>query len=118
MNNIRESAAEKGTRIHQELENGIPLQEFGINQTLTLEPLNPKAVPLKRLKFRHRRLTKLFANLARQRKPGILDQIQTCESKEAAHILWHEFLDSANAVSQKTINQATRLLETLDFPLP
>lgn len=55
--------------------------------------------------------------VTRQRKPGILDQIQTCESKEAAHILWHSFLDSANAVSQKTINKATRLLETLDFPL-
>jgi len=53
----------------------------------------------------------------KRRRPGILDQIQTCESKEAAHILWHSFLDSANAVSQKTINKATRLLETLDFPL-
>lgn len=116
MNNIRESATAEGTRIHQELENRIPLQEFGINQTLG--PLNPKSIPLARLRFRHRRLTKLFTNLERQRKPGILDQIQTCESREAAHLLWHEFLDSANAVSQKTINKATRLLETIDFPLP
>lgn len=50
--------------------------------------------------------------------PGILDRIQTCESCEAAHLLWYEFLDGANAVSQKTINRATRLLTTLDFPLP
>ena len=52
-----------------------------------------------------------------KRKPGILDQIQTCESKEAAYLLFHTFLDSANCVSQKTINKATRLLETLEFPL-
>lgn len=50
------------------------------------------------------------------RQPGILDRIQTCESREAAHLMWHEFLDTANAVSQKTINKANRLLEALDFP--
>lgn len=52
------------------------------------------------------------------RKPGILDRIQTCESREAAHLMWHEFLDHANSVSQKTVNKANRLLSTLDFPLP
>ncbi len=53
-----------------------------------------------------------------QRKPGILDRISLCESEEAAHLMFHEFLDSANAVSQKTINRAIRRLFTLDFPLP
>lgn len=53
----------------------------------------------------------------KRRSPGILDRISTCESREAAHLLWHEFLDHANP-SQKTINKATRLLATLDFPLP
>lgn len=60
------------------------------------------------------------AHRARQiqcKQPGILDRIQTCKSSEAAHLMWHEFLDHANAVSQKTINRANRLLATLDFPL-
>lgn len=52
------------------------------------------------------------------KQPGILDRIKLCESSEAAHTMWHEFLDSADNVSQKTINRATRLLTTLDFPLP
>lgn len=52
------------------------------------------------------------------RQPGILDRISSCESSEAAHLMFHEFLDSANAVSQKTINRAKKLLATLDFPLP
>ena len=51
-------------------------------------------------------------------RPGILDRITACESREDAHLLWHEFLDSANSVSSKTHNRATRLLATLDFPLP
>jgi len=80
--------------------------------------IDEPTIPLTRLQFRHQRLTNLFTNIARQRKPGILDQIQTCESHEAAHVLWHEFLEDANCVSQKTINKATRLLETLEFPLP
>lgn len=50
------------------------------------------------------------------RAPGILDRIQTCESREAAFLMLHEFLDTANSVSQKTINKANRLLQTLDFP--
>lgn len=53
-----------------------------------------------------------------KRKPGILDRIALCESEEAAHLMFHEFLDHANEVSQKTINRATKLLSTLDFPLP
>jgi len=64
------------------------------------------------------RREKLIAEETARRQPGILDRIQTCESREAAHLMWHEFLDTANAVSQKTINKANRLLETLDFPLP
>ena len=51
-------------------------------------------------------------------KPGILDRIQTTQSREAASLMWHEFLDSTNAVSQTTINKANRLLATLNFPLP
>lgn len=54
----------------------------------------------------------------RNKQPGILDRITACESREAANLLWFEFLDSANCVSQKTINRAERLLATLDFPLP
>lgn len=55
---------------------------------------------------------------AHRRQPGILDKIKLCESSEEAHTMWYEFLDSANSVSQKTINRANRLLSTLDFPLP
>jgi len=50
------------------------------------------------------------------RQPGILDRIQSCESREAASLMWHEFLDHSNAISQKTINKANRLLSTLEFP--
>lgn len=64
------------------------------------------------------RREKIIADETIRRQPGILDRIQTCESREAAHLLWHEFLDNANSVSQKTINKANRLLSTLDFPLP
>ena len=53
-----------------------------------------------------------------RRRPGILDRIKLCESSEAAHTMFHEFIDSANNVSQKTINRAKKLLATLDFPLP
>jgi len=65
-----------------------------------------------------KRRQKVLDEVAIHRRPGILDRIQTCESREAAHLMWHEFLDSANSVSQKTINRANRLLSTLDFPLP
>jgi len=73
--------------------------------------------------YTHRQLPPDYGKMVtafntRRRQPGILDRIQTCESREAAHLLWHEFLDGANAVSQKTINKANRLLSTLDFPLP
>lgn len=62
------------------------------------------------------RREKIIAEETARRQPGILDRIQLCESREAAHLMWHEFLDSANAVSQKTINRAKKLLVTLDFP--
>ena len=52
------------------------------------------------------------------KQPGILDRIRACESSEEAHTLFYSFLDSANCVSQKTINRAARLLATLDFPKP
>ena len=65
-----------------------------------------------------KRAVNYFNSLSRKARPGILDRISTCESREAAHLMWHEFLDSANSVSQKTINKANRLLATLDFPLP
>lgn len=70
-----------------------------------------------RLWFLERR-QKVINEVTAHRQPGILDRISTCESREAAHLMWHEFLDSANSVSQKTINKANRLLATLDFPLP
>jgi hypothetical protein len=62
------------------------------------------------------RREKIIASETARRQPGILDRIQTCESREAAFLMFHEFLDRANAVSQKTINKANRLLSTLDFP--
>lgn len=65
-----------------------------------------------------KRRQKVLDEVTAHRQPGILDRISTCESREAAHLMWHEFLDSANSVSQKTINKANRLLATLDFPLP
>lgn len=64
------------------------------------------------------RRQKVLDEVAARRKPGILDRIKLCESSEAAHTMFHEFLDSADNVSQKTINRANRLLATLDFPLP
>lgn len=54
---------------------------------------------------------------ARRRKPGILDQISTCESYTTACNLWESFIHTSNP-SSKTINKAHRLLLTLDFPLP
>lgn len=105
MNNIRE------------VNSSIPLHDLDIPHTMILENPNAPTIPLTRLQFRHQRLTNLFTEVAKQRKPGILDQIQSAPSHEAAHILWHEFLEDANCVSQKTINKATRLLETLEFPL-
>ena len=64
------------------------------------------------------RRQKVLDEVAARRQPGILDKIKLCQSSEEAHTLFHEFLDSANSVSQKTINRARRLLSTLDFPLP
>lgn len=89
-----------------------------MNTTQTVEPVLDPIIPSAKLAARVERLNKVFAEVEKQRKPGILDQIQASQSREAASLLWHEFLDSANAVSQKTINKATRLLETLDFPHP
>lgn len=63
-------------------------------------------------------IVKTLNHISAQARPGILDRITACESCEAAHLLWHEFLDSANSVSSKTRNRAARLLATLDFPLP
>lgn len=62
------------------------------------------------------RREKIIAEETARRQPGILDRISTCESHEAAHLMWHEFLDHSTAPSQKTINKANRLLSTLDFP--
>jgi len=64
------------------------------------------------------RRQKVLSEVAARRQPGILDRIRACESSEEAHTLFYSFLDSANCVSQKTINRATRLLATLDFPKP
>ena len=73
--------------------------------------------------FTHRQLPAGYGEMIsafnnKRRAPGILDRIQLTESREAASLMWHEFLDGANAVSQKTLNKANRLLSTLDFPLP
>lgn len=106
MNNIRE------------VNSSIPLHDLGIPHTMILENPSAPTIPLTRLQFRHQRLTNLFTEVEKQRRPGILDRIQSAVSLEAAHVLWHEFLEGANAVSQKTINKANRLLETLEFPLP
>ena len=65
-----------------------------------------------------KRRQKVLDEVAARRQPGILDRIKLCQSSEEAHTMFHEFLDSANPVSQKTINRARRLLLTLDFPLP
>lgn len=105
MNNIRE------------VNSSIPLHDLGIPHTMILENSNAPTIPLTRLQFRHQRLRNLFIEVEKRRRPGILDQIQSATSHEAAHVLWHEFLEDATHVSQKTINKATRLLETLEFPL-
>ena len=65
-----------------------------------------------------KRRQKVLDEVAARRQPGILDKIKLCQSSEEAHTLFHTFLDSANSVSQKTINRARKLLATLDFPLP
>ena len=65
-----------------------------------------------------KRRQKVLDEVATRRQPGILDRIKLCQSSEEAHTLFHTFLDSANSVSQKTINRARKLLATLDFPLP
>ena len=65
-----------------------------------------------------KRRQKVLDEVASRRQPGILDKIKLCQSSEEAHTMWYSFIDSANDVSQKTINRARRLLETLDFPLP
>lgn len=65
-----------------------------------------------------KRRQKVLDEIATHRRPGILDRISTCESREAAHVMFYEFLDGANSVSQKTINRGIKLLKTLDFPLP
>jgi len=64
------------------------------------------------------RRQKVLDEVAARRQPGILDKIKLCQSSEEAHTMWYAFLDSANSVSQKTINRARKLLATLDFPLP
>jgi len=92
-------------------------QRHHMNTIQTVEPVLDPIISPEKLAQRVERLNKVFTEVEKQRKPGILDQIQSAESLEAAHILWHEFLEDANTVSQKTINKATRLLETLEFPL-
>ena len=64
------------------------------------------------------RRQKVLDEVAARRQPGILNKIKLCQSSEEAHTMWYAFFDSANEVSQKTINRAQRLLSTLDFPLP
>ena len=68
------------------------------------------------LAWRKERREKIIAEETARRTPGILDRISTCPSRETAHLMWHEFLDHSNSVSQKTINKANRLLSILDFP--
>ena len=68
------------------------------------------------LAWRKERRERIVAEETARRTPGILNRIQTCDSREAAHLMFHEFLDHSTAPSQKTINKANRLLETLDFP--
>ena len=68
--------------------------------------------------WRAERREKILTEVALRRKPGILDRITSCESEEAAHLMFHEFIDSSNDVSQKTINRAIKLLATIDFPRP
>jgi len=124
MNNIRETAERSSPRQKFKLF-GVPRSESTHQKPWNSNIELPNRRPGRSYHFtnrfgltgleQHGELVRGF--VTRQRKPGILDQIQTCESKEAAHTLWHSFLDSANCVSQKTINKATRLLETLDFPL-
>lgn len=88
----------------------------GIAQVQNAMQARIKAEYDRYLNWRKERREKIVADETARRRPGILDRIQTCPSREAAHLMWHEFLDTANAVSQKTINKANRLLSTLDFP--
>jgi len=88
----------------------------GIAQVQNAMQARLKAEYDRYLAWRKERRERIVAEVTARRRPGILDRIQTCESRSAAHLMWHEFLDSANVVSQKTINKANRLLETLDFP--
>lgn len=96
-----------------------PIQEKSYNTNVPVE--HRKAGRCYYFTTRHQlfgHIGKLVKRGVSVRKPGILDRISTCESSEAAHTMWFDFLDTANAVSQKTINKAVRLLKTLDFPLP
>jgi hypothetical protein len=125
MNNIRESAERSSPR-QSAKQHSESRSTFTHHRPWNSNIELPNRLPGRSYHFTNRfgmtgnpkfgELIQIF--VAKRRKSGILDQIQTSESREAASLLWHEFLDSANAVSQKTINQATRLLETLDFPLP
>ncbi len=82
------------------------------------EDLNEKAIEnINNLpRSNRKRVVKFINSMSMKRRPGILDRISSCESREAASLMWHEFLDSSNGVSSKTKNKAERLLETLDFP--
>lgn len=124
MNNIRETAERSSPRQQS--------KQFGESRSLFThqEPWNSNIELSNRLPGRSYHFTNRFGMtgnpkfgeliqgfVEKRRRPGILDQIQSATSLEAAHVLWHEFLEDANCVSQKTINKATRLLETLEFPL-
>ncbi len=63
------------------------------------------------------RLSRFQERLAAQRRPGLVDQISTCESRLAARILLSK-LENLDRVSSKTLNKARRLVDTLDFPQP
>jgi len=124
MNNIRESTERSSPRQQS--------KQFGESRSLFAhqEPWNSNIELSNRLPGRSYHFTNRFGMtgnskfgeliqgfVEKRRRPGILDQIQSATSHEAAHVLWHEFLEDATHVSQKTINKATRLLETLEFPL-
>ena len=126
MNNIRETAERSSPRQSAKNSIGTTRSEFTHQ-----EPWNSNIELSNRLPGRSYHFTNRFGMtgnpkfgeliqgfVEKRRRPGILDQIQSAPSLEAAHVLWLEFLGDANCVSQKTINKATRLLETLEFPLP
>ena len=71
----------------------------------------------KQSRSQRKRIVKDLNQLSLKSRPGILERISTCESREAAHLIFHGFLATANSPSQKTINKANRLLSTLNFPL-